>query len=140
MLGERIVAKVLRDAGHAVEESLDIFDSEKDLTVNGHLVEVKSQVPLLFKDSFSVPLNQMKKLKESQAVYWVSIPPKVANDKYSGCVFQMNPRKCTHEIWTMKSGAQMMLFPRQQEAMKIVYKVEDAKILNQMKQLSCSYL
>ena len=140
ILGERIIAKILRDAGHTVEESLDIFDSEKDLLVNGKRVEVKTQVPLLFKDSFSVQLNQMTKLKECHAVYWVSIPPKIADDDLMGCVFQMNPRKCTHNIWTAKGGNQMMLFPRRQDGMKIVHKITDAKILKQMRALSCSYL
>ena len=140
LLGERIVAKLLRDAGHTVEESLDIFDSEKDLLVNNKNVEVKSQVPLLIKDSFTVGLNQMTKIKESHAVYWISIPPKVALDDLSGCVFQMNPRKCKHRIWSTNSGKEMMLFPRRQEAMKIVHRIKDQKILQQLRQLSTSYL
>jgi hypothetical protein len=33
MLGEKIVAKHFRDNGHHVEESLNVFDSDKDIFV-----------------------------------------------------------------------------------------------------------
>lgn len=41
ILGEKIVAKYLRDKGHEVNESLYMFDSSKDMLVDGNCVEVK---------------------------------------------------------------------------------------------------
>ena len=62
MMGERIVAKILRDRGQQVEESLDPFDAEKDMFVDGERVEVKTQVPILTENSFAVSVRQRTKL------------------------------------------------------------------------------
>jgi hypothetical protein len=54
MLGEKIVAKYFRDNGHIVDESLNIFDSEKDMIIDGNNVEIKTNAPLIYYDSFSI--------------------------------------------------------------------------------------
>jgi hypothetical protein len=141
LLGERIVAKLLRDAGHTVEESLDLFDTTKDLLVNGKRVEVKTQVPLLFKDAFAVGTNQLAKIRSSHAVYWVSVPPTKTHDDYAGYVYQLNPRgDMQFSFWTNNAGREAVIIPRKQDAMKVVHVISDPVLLSHLKRLSSSYL
>lgn len=140
ILGEKIVAKLLRDQGHTVNESLYMFDSIKDLDVNGEPVEVKTQVPLLIHDSFAVSLNQMNKIQKSNKVYWVSVPPTKINDVYSGFVFEMDPNIASSFLFKLKNGREIMCFKRNQPGMKIVHQIKDKKLLNHLQELSTSYL
>lgn len=140
MLGEKIVAKYLRDQGKLVEESLDVFDSEKDMIVDGNNVEVKTQAPLFYYDSFGVNLNQVKKLENSYRVYWLSVPLSTKDDQYSGCLFEMDPKVAKMELIKFKGGRQVAGYRRNGPGMKIVYKIEEESLLNQLKELSSSYM
>lgn len=140
ILGEKIVAKLLREQGHVVNESLYMFDSTKDLEVNGETVEVKTQVPLLIHDSFAVSLNQMNKIQKSNKVYWVSVPPTKINDVFSGFIFEMDPKIASSFLYRLKNGKEIMCFKRNQPGMKIVYQIKDKKLLNHLQELSTSYL
>ena len=141
ILGERIIAKLLRDNGYTVEESLNIFDPGKDFLVNGKPVEVKTQVPLLFKDAFAVSTNQLVKIRSSHAVYWISVPPKKTHDDCAGYVYQLNPRcNMQFSIWTNRAGRESIIIPRKQPAMKVVHVLTDPDILSHLRQLSTSYL
>lgn len=140
MLGERIIAKHLRGKGHTVTESLNVFDSEKDFDVDGYKVEVKTQVPFLIKDSFSISPNQLNKIQNSKYVYWVSVPPTKVNDTLSGYVFKMDPNVAKFERYSLKNGKEMISFKRNQPGMEIVDKIKDSKLLEHLKELSTSYL
>ena len=141
MIGERIVASHLRKSGCDVEESLNVFDSEKDLLVDGYKCEVKTQVPIMIEDSFAVSTRQRGKIMDSHRVYWISVPLK-AYDELAGCVFEMNPRDESLKAyrWTTHSGREAICFPRRQSAMKLLFKIEDTAILEQLRELSTSYL
>jgi hypothetical protein len=139
-LGERIVAKYLRDKGHNVNESLYMFDSDKDLEVDGEHVEIKTQVPFLVYDSFAVSLNQMNKIQKSSKVYWVSLPPTKVNDILAGFIFEMDPKIATSFLHRLKNGREIMCFKRNQDGMKVVYQIKDKKLLNHLQELSTSYL
>lgn len=140
MLGEKIVAKHLRDCGHSVNESLYMFDSDMDMTVDGKPIEVKTQVPLLMYDSFTVNTNQINKIQNSHRVYWVSVPPTKASDILSGTVFEMDPKIATSFLHKLNNGREIICFRRNQEGMKIVYQIKDEKLINHLKELSTSYL
>jgi hypothetical protein len=140
MLGEKIVAKYLRDKGHTVNESLHMFDSLKDMDVDGNQVEVKTQVPFLIYDSFAVSTNQMNKIKNSHKVYWVSVPPSKVKDNLAGYVFEMDPSVAVGDLYKLKTGREIICFKRNQEGMKIVYQIKDQKLLNHLQELSTSYL
>lgn len=140
ILGEKIVAKYLRDSGHNVNESLYMFDSCKDLDVDGERVEVKTQVPFLIFDSFAVSINQMNKIQNSHRVYWVSVPPTKINDVMGGFVFEMDPKIATSFMHRLKTGREVMCFKRNQEGMKVVYQIKDQKLLKHLQELSTSYL
>lgn len=140
MLGEKIVAKHLRDCGHNVNESLYMFDSDMDMTVDGKPIEVKTQVPFLMYDSFTVNTNQVNKIQNSHRVYWVSVPPGKASDVLSGSVFEMDPKVATNFSHMLNNGREIICFKRNQEGMKIVYQIKDKKLINHLKELSTSYL
>jgi hypothetical protein len=142
ILGEKIVASFLRKKGYTVEESLDIFDSSKDMQVNDSKVEVKTQTPLYVYDSFAINENQLNKILGCKYVFWVSVPLSKFTDEYEGCVFCMdvNDPSLTYDTLTLKSGRRIIKFPRKQSAMKNVYRITDQSVLKQMKRLSTSYL
>lgn len=140
ILGEKIVAKHFRDSGHQVEESLDVFDSDKDMIIDGNNVEVKTNAPLIYYDSFSFPKSQYNKIINSHRVYWVSVPLQTQEDPFAGCIFEMDPKVAKLHTIKFRSGTTAIGLRRQQEGMKVIYKIEDPKLLKQLKELSSSYL
>lgn len=142
MIGERIVAAYLRSQGYCVEESLDVFDSEKDLLVDGKKVEVKTQAPIMVEDSFGISPRQKDKVMSSHKVYFVSVPLQRVADPLAGVIFEMDPQDPSLKIhkWHTIKGREVLCFPRRQAAMKQVHRITDEKILKQLTQLSTSYL
>lgn len=140
MLGEKIVAKHFRDSGHQVEESLNVFDSDKDMVIDGYNVEVKTNAPLIYYDSFSFKKGQYNKIMNAHRVYWVSVPLQTQEDQFAGCVFEMDPKVAKLHTITFSSGQKAIGLCRQQEGMKIIHRIEDPNILKQLRELSSSYL
>ncbi len=140
MLGEKVVAKYLRDRGHEVNESLNVFDSAKDMVVDGENVEVKTQAPFIIHDSFSIATNQLTKIQNSHRVYWVCVPLSKTYDAYAGFIFEMDPKVAKHHTIRLKSGREMVCFKRNQPGMTIVHKIKDQKLFEHLKELSSSYL
>lgn len=141
MIGERIVAHQLRKSGHEVEESLNVYDSEKDMLVDGLPCEVKTQVPIMIEDSFGISPKQKAKIFSCHRVYFISVPLK-AGDDLAGCVFEMDPRDPNLKAhrWSANDGREMICFPRRQTALKMICQIEDQDILEQLRKLSTSYL
>lgn len=140
MLGEKIVAKHFRDSGHQVEESLNVFDQDKDMIIDGYNIEVKTNAPLIYYDSFSFPKGQYNKIMNSHRVYWVSVPLQTQEDPFVGCIFEMDPKVAKLHTITFNSGKTTIGICRQQDGMKVIYKIEDPVLLKQLKELSSSYL
>lgn len=140
MLGEKIVAKHFRDSGHQVEESLNVFDSDKDMIIDGNNVEVKTNAPLIYYDSFSFPKGQYNKIMNSYRVYWVSVPLQTQEDPFAGCIFEMDPKVAKLHTITFNSGQTTIGLRRQQEGMRVIYKIEDPVLLKQLKELLSLYL
>lgn len=141
MVGERIVAHYLRKHGHVVEESLDPFDSEKDMLMDGNKIEVKTQVPFLVEDSFGLSPTQLPKLRGNYRAYFVSVPPSKNLDPDAGWIYELDTTdefKCHRR--TLGSGREVLCIPRNQMAMRKIYKIENEKILKTLQMLSTSYL
>jgi Holliday junction resolvase-like predicted endonuclease len=62
-MGEKYVAKWLRDQGHTVDESLFHFDSQKDMTCDDVTVEVKTHVPFVKAQAFGIKTQQLRKCR-----------------------------------------------------------------------------
>lgn len=140
MIGERIVAQFLRSQGREVLESLNVFDSEKDMMVDGKPCEVKTQVPFMIEDSFALPVNQLKKVMGVHRLYFVCVPLNRPDD-LAGGIFEidLNSEHKSHRR-TVGGVKEVVCFPRRQPAMKKIAQINDPAILKQLRTLSTSYL
>ena len=73
-IGEKIVANYMNKQGHIVEQSLDPFDSQKDMKIDGKSLEVKTQVPYVHKECFTLKKNQLKKCQNAEYFVFVQAP------------------------------------------------------------------
>ena len=78
-LGEKLVAKYYRNIGSSVEESLDLFDYEKDMMINNQSCEVKTQQRWHIQGAFTINPNQVKKCEEVDLLVIVETPSKYNN-------------------------------------------------------------
>jgi len=74
-LGERLVANYYNGQGAGVMFSEDMYDSQKDLIINGVTnVEVKTQVPYYTKNLLTVKQNQLNKCLNVDILLFVVVP------------------------------------------------------------------
>lgn len=78
-LGEKLVARYYRDLGYTVEESLDLFDYEKDMMINNERCEIKTQQRWHRESAFTIKPNQLKKCQEVDILVIVETPSKYNN-------------------------------------------------------------
>lgn len=78
-LGEKLVAKYYRNIGSSVEESLDLFDYEKDMMINNQSCEVKTQQRWHLQRAFTIKPNQVKKCEDVDLLVIVETPSKYNN-------------------------------------------------------------
>lgn len=115
--GENIVQNYLSGKGHTIKISIDQYDSEKDMLVNGKKVEVKTQVPFIMKDAFSIKENQLKKCLSADMVYFVSVPSKVRKHHSDGKVYIIESGKMEYHLHKTQDGRKMILIPIKQPDM-----------------------
>jgi hypothetical protein len=130
--GESIITNYFSRKGMIVEVSVNQFDSEKDMIVEGKHVEVKTQVPFVTKDSFSIRENQLKKCKNAYEVYFISVP--TSKKHFSeGKVYVIRGDQLQYKNHKTKDGRKMILIPINQQDMKEVFEISDAekKLLTQ---------
>lgn len=73
-VGESIVYNIFSSNGQSVSMSTDCFDQEKDMTVDGQTVEIKTLIPIYKYNSFCLPQRQSKKCEEVDRLIFVKIP------------------------------------------------------------------
>lgn len=129
LMGEKIVINMLNEQGRKVKTSVDKYDSEKDLVIDGqYKAEVKTQVPFIMKNSFSFKPNQLKKCRGVDELYFVSVPAGRHNDKWAGWIFKADPKSFVTEEYKTKDGRDMLLIHREQPALKPILKMSDEDI------------
>lgn len=72
--GESLVAHYFEQRGCKVKKSEDWFDDEKDMTVDGQTVEVKTMMPIYKYNAFCIPYNQKRKCESVDRLIFVKIP------------------------------------------------------------------
>jgi len=137
LMGEKIIINYLSEKGHMVKHSVDKYDSEKDLIVENKKVEVKTQVPFLIENSFSFKPDQLKKCRNVDVLYFISVPATKHRDKWEGWIFEADPKKFEWFERTTKNGRKMILVDRNQPALKPVKKVSQEE-MEQLKKYSVS--
>ena len=126
LAGEKIVINMLSSEGCRIESSINKYDSEKDLMVDGqYKVEVKTQVPFIMKNSFTFKPNQLRKCRSVDVLYFVSVPAPRHTDKWAGWIFKAEPKNFVTSTYTTKDGREMILINREQPALIPVKKMSD---------------
>jgi len=128
LLGEKIIMNYLSAKGYIVHQSIDKYDSEKDILVNGQKVEVKTQVPFIIENSFTILPTQLTKCRNVSFLYFISVPANTMADKWAGWIFEVNPKTFVTKTRKTKDGRNMILIPRNQEAVKPVEKLDENTI------------
>lgn len=138
LMGEKIVINMLNEQGRKVKTSIDKYDSEKDLVIDGNIkAEVKTQVPFIMKNSFSFKPNQLRKCRGVDELYFVSVPAGRHGDKWEGWIFKADPKNFITEKYRTSDGRDMLLINREQEALTPIMKASDEDI-RELKKYSVS--
>jgi len=128
LIGEKIVINHYSSMGNIVEHSINSFDNKKDLVVNGKTIEVKTQVPWISENSFTVKQNQLRKCRSVDELVFISVPPPRHKDRWAGWMFSADPKKFKVKYYTTYDGREMVLIPREQEAVQPVKKLSDDEL------------
>jgi hypothetical protein len=129
LAGEKIVINMLSEEGRKVKSSINKYDSEKDLLIDGVLkAEVKTQVPFIMQNAFTFKPNQLRKCRGVDELYFVSVPAGRHSDKWAGWIFKADPKTFVTRTYRTKDGRDMLLIDREQEALKPVIKMSDEEM------------
>lgn len=111
--GEVIFGNHMSKLGMPVEFSVDQYDNRKDLKIGDKTYEVKTQVPFVLENAFTVKENQLKKLKTANYTVFVSVPNREKPHWSSGKVFIIESAKIEKVMRRRKTkdGRQMILLP-----------------------------
>ncbi len=141
LLGEKIVMNMINrnTPGLIIEQSINKFDSEKDMIVDGKKVEVKTQTPFVFKNCFSFRPNQLYKCRKVDVMYIVSVPHLRFKHFSDGYVYKVDPKKYTTIEYTTKNGLRMVGIPIKQDALVPVYKMTTEEIQELQKYSNTDY-
>lgn len=130
-LGEKFVGEHYTTLNHQVILSDNKFDSEKDMTIDGFKVEVKTQVPFIMKDAFTIKLNQLKKCYRADVVYFVSVPTGVRKHYSDGKVYRITQGNFKVDVHTTKDGREMAIIPIKQLEEVFTLTPKQCKILQE---------
>lgn len=139
LLGEKIVTNMLNGLGLRVEHSIDKFDSEKDMLVDGYKVEVKTETPYVKKECFSFRPNQLRKCTTVDVLYIVSVPHPKYPHKSGGWVYRVDPKNFETFSYKTRYGVDMIGIKIDQPGVIPVQKMSDAEIRELQKYSVTSY-
>lgn len=134
LLGEKIVAKYYRDQGMKVDESLDLYDRKKDMTIDSETCEIKTQQLWYKENSFTVKENQIKKCSEVDKLIFVETPSKFNNFKVSIYEYPKNKRQT--KVKLTSDNRKMHLYNKDNGI--LLTTITDDVIINQFKRYSVS--
>ena len=126
-VGEKIVANYMSKQGIIVEQSVDPYDSQKDMKINGKPLEVKTQVPFVYMKCFTLKKNQLNKCLNAEYFVFVQAPCKHWDE---AAIYQVE-NGFKYGIDTMKNGDERYTIPINQPAVNKVMQIEgnDKEIL-----------
>jgi hypothetical protein len=138
-MGEKYVANVLTQEGVLIEQSLNHFDSKKDLIGDGKTIEVKTQVPFIIENAFSIKANQIYKCRNVDVLYFIAIPAHNHKFKHEGWLFRIDPKTFSTKIRKTKDGREMTLIPIDQPAVTPIHKIDNTILSEMMKYTVSGY-
>lgn len=141
-IGERIVSNYLTKQGGKVELSTNLYDRNKDLTVNNESVEVKTQVIWIKFNALTISPKQLSKCRSVNKLFFVTVPapnPK-HKSKYDGCIFSVDPKNFIYEeMETTTDKRKMLLIRINQKAVDFVEKVSNEDLKELKKYTTSAY-
>lgn len=138
-IGEKIIANIFSQHGAEITESIDPYDSVKDMVIDGETVEVKTQVPFIREKSFTIKKNQLRKCRNVDRLFFVSVPAPRHTTKWDGLVFSVNPKTFITREHTTNDGRTMTLIPIEQEAVRMIHEVDDTTLSNLRRYTTSQY-
>lgn len=127
-IGEKIIRNMFSQQGLIVEDALDVFDSTKDMTVyskdydessstftvNKKIIEVKVCTPYVRKKAVTIRAKQLKKCQSVDELYFITIPHKTIEYKYSGWILKIDPKNFEYDDYPQPdkrepSGVRLMI-------------------------------
>lgn len=123
--GETIITNYCTAAGQKVLVSEDQYDNQKDMIIDGLKVEVKTQVPYIYKNAFSFKPNQLRKCKNADRVIFISVPSKEKPHHSDGKVFLIKSADMKYYPYKTKDGREMIAVPIDQEGMDELFTLTD---------------
>jgi len=141
LMGEKVVTNMLNRMypGLVIEHSINKFDSEKDMLVDGKKVEVKTESPYVFKNCFSFRPNQLKKCRNVDVLYIVSVPHVKFKHFSDGWVYRLDAKNFQTFSYVTKFGIEMIGIPIKQESVIPVYKMSSEEVQELMKYSNTEY-
>jgi hypothetical protein len=138
-IGEKIIVNYLSRQGLTVEESINPYDSEKDLVCAGKNIEVKTQVPFIIENAFTFKPNQLKKCRSVDELYFVAVPAPKHSYKWAGWIFKVDPKEFLIRKRIVSGGREMILVNIQQDAVVPIEKVSDEYMTEMVKYTISKY-
>lgn len=141
LAGEKIITNYFNEQGQKVKHSLDKFDREKDMLIEGNIkVEVKTQQPYVKMGSLSFRPNQLRKCSTVDELYFVTATAQYdKNYQWNNCIFKVNPKTFKTKPYTTKVGTNMIAVPIEQEAVEFIRKLNDEEIKELNRYTQSSY-
>ena len=109
-LGERLVARYYRSLGKSVEESLDLFDRKKDMTIDTLSCEVKTQQPWHKQSAFTVKPNQIEKCLDVDLLIFVETPSRYNGNSVE--IYEIPKDKRQTKVMKTKDNRTMHLYKK----------------------------
>mgnify|MGYP003704042901 FL=1 len=127
LAGEKIIINYLSEQRRIVKQSIDKFDSQKDITVDGNLtVEVKTQQPYVKMNALTFRPNQLRKCRNVNELYFVTAKAQISPSyKWNNCIFKVDPKNFVTKSYTTSYGVDMVAIPIEQEAVQFVKKLSE---------------
>jgi len=123
-IGEKIVANYFSQKGSKIVESLDHFDSQKDMMIDGKTVEVKTQQPFVKLNSLTFRKNQLMKCTSVDELYIVTVPPVMRTTyRWGGWILKIDPKTFKYTTYTTKAGNHMICVKIEQDAVEPIHKL-----------------
>jgi hypothetical protein len=131
--GEVIFGNYMSRQGKIVEYSIDQYDDKRDMKIDGLSYEVKTQVPFVIENAFTVKENQLRKLKAADYTVFVSVPLKTSNHWSAGKVYIIPGSDVGNIVRRRQTrdGRQMILLPIREMTELFTIADDHAMILQQ---------
>lgn len=137
--GEKIVSNYYSRSGNIVEQSINNFDSTKDMLVDGKKIEVKTQVPFVIKSAFTFRENQLTKCLNADTVVFVSVPNSIKSHYSEGKVYAIESKKLKYDFYTTKDGRKMVMIAIGQPDMKELFHMSNEECIELQKYSTSSW-